>query len=369
MKKTILLWVSIILFGILLCASQGPLSLATEEAELIVVGSAEDGVVTQQGVRYTIRVVRTLKGDATTGSAFPVDVAIRKDPRLGPPPSSIPCGIWMLRSADGGWSVLKRGMEVGASSFHYPLPSCAAAPDAALEALTVTDKVAVELASALHVPGADKSGLLRSLFRELNPGETPLVRELSLQWRSSPSDDIRTVGLAWGIVLHEPEALSSAAREMSKLAHGGLGSVLITALHEYANLDATGIGALGQITQMTDLNQGNALLIRKAAAKALRRLHTREALPHLYALLDDSELRENAIAGFSYFRMGVPPFLPGVNPDEALQRVAPKWLHDPANQAERPMIRLDPIREPAEEQALAQLWKQWFQQNRGALGL
>ncbi|MFN3325713.1 MAG: hypothetical protein ACK5AZ_19630 [Bryobacteraceae bacterium] len=112
--------------------------------------------------------------------------------------------------------------------------------------MTVTEKVAVELASALQLPGAEESSLLYALFRELSPNETPLVRKFSHRWRTSRSADIRTVGLAWGIVLHEPAALTAAARDMSKLANGGQGAVLITAHHEYANADPAGVAALGR---------------------------------------------------------------------------------------------------------------------------
>jgi hypothetical protein len=360
-KITAKFWITI---GLLLAARSGfapifgPASLVQlqQNADLIVIGSASDGIRAGDNLNFTIQVNRVVKGDLTPGIPIP---AIWQSNNPGVANGH---GLWFLKRSTGGWSVLP--VQSGWAQFKdvfIPVPT-GPLPDAYAydPTASVPDKVASEISAAIEgVPGLGLlPGLHADLLDQLN---SPVIHVLYRRLSVSSSIQQRILGLSGLIRSGNTSALHSAIEAAPELSSSTVeyGILLLSIRDGFRSGDASSVVILGQAAVNTSLRVD----FRQSAAHALRGIHTKDALPYLATLLydPDIELQAEAVGGLASFANGLPiqttagvPSLSYLQlPDRAPYKTEDTVAHFALGDAS---IRY------------LSYWKTWWSQNKTALG-
>lgn len=336
-------------------------------AQLVVAANGTVLAQTDTRVEFELHVSRVFKGDVPVGATVPASLALR--PGLPPfaRPGSQDCGLWFLTNQDGVWQVIPVNGTL-LSSTHFPLPSCAGGTVDRSDATSTVDEVVAELASAAEFfHGGRNYGA--TLFDALGPADSPLMPGIVKRFSESTERDLKAIGLSWRIAQGDAGALELLAGDLVRFEGAPALGPLASVLSNYTNPDPAGVRALGKLA----LAPGTAGLayIRQAAVDALRALHTRDALPYLFELLDspDPHFRSQAVAGFSLFFAEVPITRQGPETEAARERAL-----NPARRASREkapdeeFIHLGGFKDSADEARYLDHWKGWWQLNKSRLG-
>ena len=354
-------WITL---GLLLAARSGfapifaPASLVElqQNADLIVVGSANDGIWAGDNLNFTIQIDRVVKGDLTPGIPIP---AIWQSNNPGIANGH---GLWFLKRSTDGWSILP--VQSGWAQFKdvfIPIPT-GPVPDAYAydPAASVPDKVASEISAAIEgVPGLGlMPGLHAGLLDQL---DSPVIQVLYRRLAASSSIQQKILGLSGLIRSGNTSALNSAIEAAPELSSSSVErGILLLSIHDgFRASDANSVVILGQAAVNTSLS----LDFRQSAAHALRGIHTKDALPYLASLLDDPDidLQAEAVGGLASFANGLPiqttagvPSLSYLQlPDRAPYKTEDTVAHFALGDAS---IRY------------LSYWKTWWSENRTALG-
>lgn len=340
--------------------NKGHIATLVDAADIIVIGTARSSALTASGARYSLFVSKYIKGDAGS-SALTMDVPVSRDPRMGDPRAGIDCAIWFLRKNEQDWIAMQSGGLPGIWGFYYSAPSCDISIDAQRSPL---DTVISILGSAVEASqGKDFSASL--LFRGVRAEDSHLARELASRFRQSPYENVQLLGLAMAILQGDSTALTGL-QERSKVLMNALKrntADIATAVGAYTGADPRGIEALGRIAE----DRANPLVLCRAAAYALRNIHTRETIPYLARLLDDTDLRHIAVSGFVYYKLKLPVLGGESRPDIVVEKATREYAMSNPDPVERQAMRLGPVEDPAESQRIADYWKSWFQGNQALL--
>jgi hypothetical protein len=281
-----------------------------QKADSIVVAKLNSATTRASGSQVasdiTLHVDRVLKGGVIPGT----DLAAHLEGRgyfASPTPEQLTTneklyGIWFLASSDGRYTVVSRDGKYG-ELYSAPVLLPEGAP-AGKTGETPAASVANELASALRFV-TDKRRLLEA-FQTLDASTTlPLDREFA----ADPSAALRVVGIQGLIAANDPEGMKLAAAQWSELAATAEVNPIINALMAYSNAsDAEAVRALGALALRDRPEPG----LRENAVYALRAIHTKDALPPLMALLDDSaeRVRPVALSGLCLYVRNAPVVTP-----------------------------------------------------------
>ena len=131
----------------------------------------------------------------------------------------------------------------------------------------------------------------------------PELQQMLTQIASSPQIATSATGLAGQVRLGTPSALAAVVRSNLASSPADTQSQLANAVCEYRNTDVGGVAALGAL-----LSSQYADAMRVCATYALREIHSRETLPFLEKLLDDSsaQIRYDAVIGIAQFAISFP---------------------------------------------------------------
>ena len=178
---------------------------------------------------------------------------------------------------------------------------------------------------------------------------------------ASSSTQQKILGLSGLIRSGSAAALSSAIEAAPEFSNSKLecGILLRSIRDEFRASDSHSVAVLGQAAVNPDLS----LDFRESATHALRAIHTKDALPYLAALLDDPDinLQAEAVGGFASFANGL-----SIQTTASVPSLA--YLQFPER---APYKTEDTVAHFAlGEGAIKHLWywKNWWSQNRIALG-
>jgi len=344
----------------------------TAGADSIVVGTAMRVSQGGNGVSLTLAIDRVLKGDVgmngTIASVLwvitPADAAQAVTPTAASGP-----GIWFLQRASGGWTllpVMQGSVPLSTSYFPVP-PGPLVAAYAYGAASPLADKLACELGSAIESANGSYSIQMRTLhYGLLDQLGSSYVPVLYQRLAASASPAQRLLGLAGLIRGGSSGALVGLGQSASTLvANPKEGGTLLLSIRDYfRSTDTMSLNALAQLEGSSDTNGA----LREAAAHALAAIHTVGTLPSLAALLDDvdSNLRAEAIGGLGSFANGLAiQTTSGVPSLAFLQFPASAPYLTPATKAN---FALGTRAIERNEASYLAFWKQWWAQNRAALG-
>ncbi len=285
----------------------GPnLAQRIEQADTIVVAKLNSAAIRVSGnqlsINITLHVDRVLKGDAIPGA----DLAAHLEGRSyfaapNPGQSSVTeklYGIWFLSSATRISTVISRDGSSGELYF-APVILPEGAPAGNLGA-TPAASVADELASAFRWTAETHGTQLHSLIEDSRSLESSITLPIYKQFAADKSATLRVVGIDGLIAANDPEGVKRAAADWSALSAAADVNPIINSLMAYSNSsDAEAVRALGALAMRDHPEPG----LRENAAYALHAIHTKEALPALVALLDDTSdrVRPQALSGLCLF--------------------------------------------------------------------
>jgi HEAT repeat protein len=327
------------------------------KADVVVVAKASSITSNPLGVSITLEIERVLKGSqigSTIQAAAPDRSLVGQFERS--------CGIWFLQQQDGKLNVIpvERSSPLGAlrmtASCSVP-QSYSYSPQA-----NVVDKTLSEIAESAELLEGKRYQAMR-LFTALRGSGSPLEAQVMQRLITSQSLELRAVALGLQIAQGNVAGLNRAELEIPNVRSSAALVIYLTALSDFSA--PAGVPSLGRLAT----NSSNELAVRRAAARALKTIHSVPALNFLHILLDhsDKEIRENAVSGFSLFRLGIPPGLKGAAFDRALLAAA-----DPAGKlsssSDREGIHLGKFADEAEESALINFYKAWWPKNAGRFG-
>jgi hypothetical protein len=168
--------------------------------------------------------------------------------------------------------------------------------------VSTSGKLIDEMGAALEDPstGGLASHLVSAgLMDDLGATDTAALWS---QLLSSSDARARTTGLAGQIRAGSPSALALLAATSPSSFGSDSQDALSMAICGYSKLDASGIAALGALSQTA----GYADSVQFCATHALRSIHSAATLPYLAQLLDSTSLRlqYEAVAGIASFVNG-----------------------------------------------------------------
>lgn len=283
-----------------------PLQSLTARANAIIVAEIVSASSLTDRVAATVTVIRVLKGPLTAGDTVSVE-ASRQSGEQGPGSVDREVGLFFLQSsAGGGWTVLSpvSGYVMGFRSKFIVIPRNAPSNELSATVKTsILDNVIAEASKSLQNPPSPTLATI-DFAGEYRKNQSPAMRELFSQFRSSPNSRLRIAGLRAEIVDGGLRALDTIERELSTFAAGHAGAVTEDLKYYFWNSSPEAVARLGQMS-----GPGNKLrALRAAAAAALTRIHTRESVPYLAALLNDpdSEFQALGVGGIARFANNVP---------------------------------------------------------------
>jgi hypothetical protein len=213
-------------------------------------------------------------------------------------------GLWFLQQSGTGWVVLPlMGGDISDDDLYLPVHSGILPPAFAYDiSAAPKTKLIQEIGAAAQDPttavAMSRLELMR-VFTDLGSDLQPILAQLS----SSPQMGTRATGLAGQIRLGIPSALNGMVSSNMGMFPQDAQGQLASAVCEYRNTDAGGVGALGVLlgSQYSDN-------VRACAAHALREIHSQQTLPLLENLLEDSsaQIRYDAVIGIAQFAIGFP---------------------------------------------------------------
>jgi hypothetical protein len=272
-----------------------------DEADAIVVGEVQSGRQSGYSVAFVLSVTRTLKGDLPPGAVVNVTwgCALRANKDL-----KANYGLWFLRREGGQWT-LRRVLE-GTVPFefsYFPLPRqrTPANLPAGGPPLSAKDLVAAELVAALQIC-TDRSQLHHLASGLLGIGESSVAPELFRALRASGGPELKFMGLAGLLRANDMSALAEIADNVDLIPRLELRGLVLGAISARRDAEPAAISHLGRIAATPDPD------LRRAAAEALKRIHTRDTVPFLVQLLESTDpgTREAAMFGLSRFVDNLP---------------------------------------------------------------
>ncbi|MBL8234175.1 MAG: hypothetical protein JNL98_37110 [Bryobacterales bacterium] len=285
-------------------------------ADAIVIGAVDahspfshSPVIT---IEATVHITRVRKGPLAAGTTLSLSWELPPGVRRSSNTATAKLqsyGIFFLaRKPAGRWSVLwvYEGSPMWDEAFlKIPAqspPGLRAAVLASLPAnASVVDTVLAEVVLA-HESGVQVN---INLIEEFRRSKSPFLESAFVRFQSNRDPHIRNLGIRGSLAAGDVGTLLAIQREHRTLASDdSLWQRLLDSLRLFVNTERRALWSLGLMAS----DEGSRIDLRSAAASALARMHTRDTLPLLAALLDDpsDELRAIACGGIARFANNLP---------------------------------------------------------------
>lgn len=295
-----------------IAAANGAVGELANRSEAIVVGEVLSGRQTGPSAKFSLTVVRTIKGTLAPGESISVSwsTGLRAERDLAGN-----YGLWFLgKGGDGLWHLL--GALPGRVPFelaYLKLPRTSTAMEAGSKPApaAVEDLIANELAAAL--PSHD-DGFYNLATALLGMERCSVCGSIYASLRKSADPEVRFVGLAGMVKRNDWSALAEIADSVELVRHLDVGpSIVSDALRPIRTDDPTAIRSLGRIALSAENGFREGAGVQRSAAIAISCIHTRDTLPFLVGLLGsaDSMVRQEAMFGISRFVDNLPIQTPG----------------------------------------------------------
>lgn len=341
-------------------------------SDAIVVGSAsgnfQSGAVAGTSA-FTLNVARVVKGQLSPG---PITVSFTGPITVGLSGSSVVPAAWgdgirFLKQVSGAWELVPVIQNGGFGWSYYPasVSSAPSGPFSYSTTASVQDKLASELAEAIVNNDGTNPQMWSLLSKAIDDLNAPITSQIYQQLASSPAVDNEMIGLAGLIRTGSISAFSSAVALAPTFPTTIAWQTLFNTIYEeYRPTDSASVDALGRAaTDTTDSN----IQFRLAAAHALARVHTTNALPYLATLLDDpdQDLRVEGVGGLGAFALGLPVQTAASIPSMSFLKKSSTPYRNADTEAN---FTYSPIAIKKNEAAYLTFWKNWWSQNRASIG-
>lgn len=344
-----------------------------ENADLIVAGYALDGAELPNGLEFRLVVEQILKGEASPKSILTVRVRRTPDPRLGPWRIRKECGLWYLRQSKDVWTVIPRHGLLSFTRLYDPLGTCSSPTKFEVSpSAPVTDRVIAYLSEAVeHFEGG--RGYSHSLIDILDAGDSEVAKAAFERFSTSEIPGVRLAVLCIRLRQQDSNALLGLEKDWKTYAFSPGREMLVSTLSNFSNPDPAGVHVLGKIAVSPEATEDDPVFFaQKAAVRALRGIHSAQAMPYLIELLEHSqqEIREFAVDGISLFYKELPITRPGsLEQSMAMDDAFNPGKHKGKQRtAEDDHVHLGRFTDPGKEAEVVAFWKSWWQQNKGKYG-
>lgn len=347
-------------------AQHSPLQSVVQSSTAVVAGYIENVSFDGSVYRFELRVVRSLKGTLSPGTAVAADFAPTGPKKLAIP-SKAPQGavlVAMDQDGQGLWHLSALGPpSVGLSAGYFRIPDQVLDSTSSVSG-TLEARVAQVMAAAIE---ADTSQAARFLGF-VRYSDAPNVFD---SWSGSNSPHLRAYGLGARIAAQDASAVGSLASAIAA-ADRTDASLIGSALRGYRNPAPNAVIAIGTLAMTPGVDP--PLIVD--CAYALSAIHTKQSVPFLAGLLDsrDPMVRQLAVAGLSSFVTNMRIAKDGLDSVEARDEVLNPGRRRslPSNDAPfetmetRAFLHFGPFKSDADEASVISFWKNWYQQNRAA---
>jgi hypothetical protein len=335
-------------------------------ASAVVIGSVETGTDGPAQVTFKVHVSRVLTGDTRLSGQ---DIAVvhnwTRSGRFVPavfPVNQIPSGMWFLTGgAASGWDVIESRPSRHGTFLALFLPAGAAPPAGAFgygPGTPLTDALVYEVAAGVDLAGEDPE-ILSGAFASLNTPaglDSAAIRKVLAAGVVSGDPALQAVALAGNLERQVPNAVQQLADSWPAInMDRHVESVIFALANMWRDTTPTSVQQLAAFA--VGIQPGAE--IRKAAARALAAIHSRETLPFLASLLSsaDPTEQERAVYGISAFANGCPVQTPNnavsMSYLQCNQASAYRTAATTANFAFRPGS-------PQREADLVSSWQNWW---------
>jgi hypothetical protein len=326
-------------------------------ADAIVVGEVGPVTGSADAVQFSVSVRRVLRGPSLEGS-ITVTFTRKHDSRLPPFQGNGGCRILFLQSQGRDWRAIPLSRPLlGIEELSFPTDQCAHPERAAtlVQAPLDDGQLFEEIVRGVESSPEVDPAYVHRLFNGFSPKSFRKVVDAGDRLSRSSNPALRLLGLAWRIAAGDPNAAVEIAAEFDLINAFPSSGTLAQALASYSNTNRLGVKAIGEIAIR---DQG---WIARAASEALRSIHSTDTLPYLYIMLDSpvERMRENAIAGFSMFLLGIPT-LNDDNKSAAFERGINPATRKPLTADEEPHIHFGALKDKNQESELIRWWKTWW---------
>jgi len=333
------------------------------EADAIVVGRASHGVDLPEGVRFNLRVVRTVHGKTAPGALLDVVARLRPDPRLTPSKDvNGECGLFLLKRTTGRWEAFGAGNSPFFRDASIALGDCEAAAPAQAEGQSNFEKSFEEIALAARRAPADAVAFM-GLFDLAGLSDSPRLADIMKEFAQSDTLPLRVEGVAWSVRHGDPGALAELARLAKGAAKSSRPACFLSAVSEYVNTDRTGVLVLGRIVLDPEIPRD---YLKRNAAHALRIIHTPDAVPFLAEMLNspDVDIRAEAVSGLTEHVARVRPVADGPTRREALDEAFNPGRRKKPFSVPGEYLRTGPFQDTDSEDRLVTYWRGWWQAHK-----
>jgi hypothetical protein len=270
-------------------------------SDVIVIGTIEQGTVSGTTMTISVQIERCLKG------AYRPGAVVTATATLAAPSETHPVAhrraMFFLGNAPGPMRLIPvtAGAVPDERFIYLPLPNSAVP---AVASSSIKERVALEILAGIEGGPLKEPGGYIDPESAYAAAPTAAVRSVFYRWLHSDSPMLASLSLN---VLLGAGHTSALARLMSdeRLRSSWVQPGAYDGLKYYfKNADTTAVQSLGQLAD----DKSNRLDLRIAAATALFRIHTRQALPFLAGMLDstDTTIRSCGVGGLASFANHVP---------------------------------------------------------------
>jgi hypothetical protein len=251
-------------------------SLASQ-ADLIVVGSIENRVETQNNVSFDVVVWRVIKGQTVAASVHVNHPWTRTGLVLDSGVSQIDTqldGIWFLKRHDGSeWDTLPvRGRDGLVTSLFLPATTSSSGSYQYASSASVTDKVVFELGFGLRARNAHPEILLLTL----GPLDSAAVNTVLNNFLESSNDSFRAVALSCLLARNKETALAKVLQLWPAISDIQMRRLVVSAIRDsFRDPSPSSAGQLADIAT----NAKNSPDLRAAAIRAMSATRSRQSLP------------------------------------------------------------------------------------------
>ncbi len=315
----------------------------------IVVGTIAQGTVSGATVAMSIQVERVLKGTWPAGAVIAATGTLAEP--SGTRAMAHDRGIFFLGNSAAGPLMLipvTSGFVPLERWIYLPLPD-ASSPPATSVATSTRERVSLEILAGIEAGPLKQPGGYIDPESAYVAAPTAAVRSVFYRWLGSGSPRLAALSLSVLLGAGNRGALarlaSDRALRSSALEPGAYDGLKF----HFQNADPAAVRLLGQLAG----DNSGRMDLRAAAASALAKVHTRQALPFPAQFLDstDSTIRSCGVGGLAMFANNVPI--------GSYEPAAGKW----------PWRTGDTIAHSAmvDSQDSVRFWKNWWTANRALL--
>ena len=278
-------------------------------ADTIVIGTIVNGTAVNRTATVTIQVEQTLRGELKTGSTISFEWTKPGGLLLYQPvPVAKGRGLFFFRQDARGNLTLLPPMngDIDFEGTYYFIPPKGPVEEVKAEqAITLEEKIFAELAASKVHDRSPGQGAVFDLEEAFAGLHSSFITDTFNRFSVSNDARLKTIGLKARLRQGDLAALAEVRASVKDVAnYTGAARVTEAIRFYFLNEEPAAVKILGELLVAEDAS----IELRNAAATALARLHSKEALPYLAKMLESPNItmRTYAVGGMAMFANNVP---------------------------------------------------------------